>query len=129
MGAWGPGPFENDDAMDFIGDLADGPTAELPDRLREALTLPEGYIESPEGAEAIAAAALVAARQGYNPNDPTVSDLLAGHPFNPDEDLRSAAVAAIGRVSGSESELMELWDEAALRDSFEAILTNVKTFL
>ena len=129
MGAWGSGPFDNDDAMDFVGGLADAPGADLVVLLGEALKLPQDYVESPEGSNAVAAAALIAARRGYNADNPTVADLLQTHPFDPDEELRSSAVAALVRVAGDESELMELWDEAGLRESVDAVYGDIRGFL
>lgn len=129
MGAWGSGPFDNDDAMDFVGDLMDGSTADLVSRLHEALDLPEDYVESPDGSSAVAAAALVAASRGYPADNPTVTDLLTAHPFAADDGLRSAATSALARVAGDDSELMELWDEAGLRDDVEASYTEIRTFL
>src|SRR3954470_16325508 len=64
MGAWGSGPFDNDDAADLAGDLAE-PTesasvvAALGDALLAA-TAGEEYIDAPEMSRAIAAAAIVA---------------------------------------------------------------------
>jgi hypothetical protein len=115
--------------MDFVGDLADGPADELVARLRETLALPDDYVESPEGSSAVAAAALVAARRGYNPDNPTVADLLAAHPFDADDSLRSAASAALVRVAADDSELMELWDEAGLRESVETVYRDIRAFL
>ncbi len=129
MGAWGSGPFDNDDAMDFVGDLADGSTAHLVTRLREALALSDDYVESPEGSSAVAAAALVAARRGYDSDNPTVADLLAAHPFAADDELRSMASAALARVAGDDSELMELWEEAGLRETVETVYGDIRDFL
>ncbi len=50
MGAWGSGPFENDDALDAVDALIDG-SFELDD-LREAHA--QRYLESPEGSVALA---------------------------------------------------------------------------
>jgi hypothetical protein len=75
------GPFDNDDAMDFIGDLA------------------------------------------------TVADLLAAHPFDADDSLRSSASAALVRVAADEGELMELWDEAGLRKSAETVYGEIRASL
>ena len=50
MGAWGSGPFENDDALDAVDALVDG-SFELDD-LRGALA--GDYLEAPEGSVALA---------------------------------------------------------------------------
>ena len=71
MGAWGDGIFENDDAMDFIGDLAEAP-ANAPSELSERFEAVEGeeYVESPDGTEALAAAAIVSAARDGSPVKP-----------------------------------------------------------
>jgi hypothetical protein len=38
MGAWGTGPFDNDAALDFLGDLADDSADAVADGLRTAMT-------------------------------------------------------------------------------------------
>ena len=58
MGAWGTGPFDNDDAADFADDLSDeGDTDRILAHLADALTAvtdAEGYIEAPEMNRALA---------------------------------------------------------------------------
>ena len=61
MGAWGPGSFENDDAMDWLDGLARGHGATP---IRDALSAAaesDGYVEAPEASAALAAAEVVAA--------------------------------------------------------------------
>ena len=57
MGAWGVAAFDNDDAMDWLIDLAD----EGPELLESTLDLPPQGAEGPEAANAVAAAEMVAA--------------------------------------------------------------------
>ncbi len=66
MGAWGYGPFENDDAMDFVGDLetATG-TGHLSTILYAISDDRTEYVEAPESSVAIAAAEVVAALLGH----------------------------------------------------------------
>ncbi len=54
MGAWGSGPFENDDACDWLDELADSGVAAL----RAALALADDaeYLEAPDGSVIVAAA-------------------------------------------------------------------------
>ena len=113
MGTWDIGPFENDMAADFAGTLDDIAMAEREDVVRSALTLTiqtQGYLESPEGAEAVAAAALIAAQcpdgtpitSSYGPDEPL--PVFSGR-------LRVLAVAALDRVLAEQSELADLWAE------------------
>ena len=60
MGAWGAGPFENDDAMDWAIDLEEsGDVGFVVEALRAAES--DGYLDAPEGSVTIAAAEVVAA--------------------------------------------------------------------
>ena len=61
MGAWDNGPFDNDEAADFIEDLAEAPDWRTVVRILEHVTRAAGYLEAPEGEMAVAAAAIVAA--------------------------------------------------------------------
>jgi hypothetical protein len=62
MGTWGTGPFDNDDAADFCGDLdhldAPGRIKAIHGALEEAAQ-ETGYLEADLGSIAVAAAALV----------------------------------------------------------------------
>lgn len=114
MGTWDIGHFDNDTAADFSGSLDDAAEADRPGILRETLlraARTEGYLDSDEAVEAVAAAALVAAQcPGGEPVD-TV--------YGPDEpipalpaELRPLAVAALDRTLREPSELLELWEES-----------------
>lgn len=66
MGTWDAGPFDNDTAADFCGDLDEAAVGEREGIVRGALTrvidTASGYLEAPESDQAVAAAALVAAQ-------------------------------------------------------------------
>src|SRR3982074_844158 len=66
MGAWGVGSFENDDAMDWVTGLREGPGDNI---LREALapitSAEDQYLQAPDCSIAIAAAEAVAAGRGH----------------------------------------------------------------
>lgn len=113
MGTWDIGPFENDTAADFAYTLDETAPGKREDLVRATLIRTiqaSDYLESPEGAEAVAAAALIAAQcpsgepisTSYGPDEalPTFVD-----------DLRPLAVEALDRVVSEASELAELWDE------------------
>jgi hypothetical protein len=65
MGAWGAGPFENDDAADFLDSLETARNSRtfIARTLRQAAKS-RAYLELPESAGAWAAAELVAALRG-----------------------------------------------------------------
>ncbi|MFV2118501.1 DUF4259 domain-containing protein [Streptomyces sp. Act-28] len=114
MGTWDTGPFENDMAADFAHTLDETAEDERESLVRATLTRAirtSDCLESPEGAEAVAAAALIAAQC---PGGEPISTS-----YGPDEalpvfadDLRPLAVEALDRVVAETSELAELWDEA-----------------
>ncbi|MEW2492437.1 DUF4259 domain-containing protein [Streptomyces nodosus] len=113
MGTWDVGPFDNDTAADFCGDLDEAAATEREGIVRGALTCvidTADYLEAPESEVAVAAAALVAAQcPGGEPADPV---------YGPEEllpdltGLRDLARQALGRVMTEPSELMELWAES-----------------
>ena len=113
MGAWGHKSFDNDSALDWLGELVDG-DASLVEEALDAVADAEAdaYLEVDEASAALAAAELVAAALGKGDerlNDDATEWL---------EDHR-AAVRAIGSARARRavervyeaSELRELWDE------------------
>lgn len=117
MGAWGPGNFENDDALDWIGDLtgtkdgwamiravlAEAAKADLPD-VRQCCF-------------ALAAAECVAISRGKPPEKPSsaAATWCAQNRKGPSEELRVLALKAVLRVR-ADSELKDLWDEGEETD-------------
>ncbi|WP_335933807.1 DUF4259 domain-containing protein [Streptomyces sp. PTD5-9] len=112
MGTWDFGHFDNDSAADFSGRLDDAPEAERPALIRTALeiAIAADYLDSDEGSEAVAAAALIGAQC---PGGEPVTTA-----YGPDEqlpalpaDLRPLAAKALDAVLGDNSELRELWED------------------
>lgn len=127
--------FGNDDAADWVGDLADGGTTDqVEDLLREVAGLSlDDYLEAGQGAEALAAAELVAVAlgRGLPPNPYSESGVawVAQHPEV--AKLQSVAKAAVERVRADESELLELWQEAdpSAYDAWQAALVDLSARL
>ncbi|MFI6286120.1 DUF4259 domain-containing protein [Streptomyces sp. NPDC051018] len=111
MGTWDTGPFDNDTAADFCGDLDEAAADEREGMIRSALTRvidTENYLEAPESDVAVAAAALVAAQC---PQGPATDS--AHEPKEPLPDLaglRDLALQALDCVMTEPSELLEIWD-------------------
>ncbi len=119
MGTWGTGPFDNDDAADWCGDLDDADASERPSlviaTLQNAATAAD-YLETPEASAAVAAAAVVAAtlpgsERLTSPYAPTF--LTEGGPLVLPPTTPAVAIAALDRVTGENSEWRELWEESA----------------
>jgi hypothetical protein len=116
----GAGPFDNDAALDFVGELAEQPVETMQAGPRAAMTEvvdTDGYIECPEMDAAIAAACLVAAR--IDPTLPLDGDgrhYLDQIPFQPDGDLCNQAIRVFVRAFEPENnEGYELWAESTGR--------------
>ena len=115
MGAWGSGPFENDDASDWVWDLEDETDATvIIAALSAAVDTPtDEQVDAPTASNAIAAAEVLASAHGpRSPDLPTeaVEWLRVNHAIV-DERLRALAFGAVQRIS-VDSELKELWDDA-----------------
>lgn len=124
MGAWGHGPFENDDASDWVVGL-DGAADWRPlETALEAVALDDAtYLDSPECCVALAAAEVLAIlRAGMTESLPPVVEEWVDcreAPPGPLVDRARAVVAAVKR----QSELRDLWEES---ESFDAWLRTVE---
>ncbi|MGI5147027.1 DUF4259 domain-containing protein [Plantactinospora sp. CA-294935] len=122
MGTWDDGPFDNDSAADWCGDLHDADPSERPAIVRAALTtaaLNTGYLDDCDAVSAIAAAAIVASQMpGGEPiTSPYAPDfLLAGEALDLDHDLPQLAVEALDRVLSDNSEWRAPWAEAGVSE-------------
>ena len=124
MGAWGPGSFENDTAMDFAAAATEAEKTR--DHIDAALQfdLIEG-IDADTACIAIAATECVAAmlgRPATDMPDPLAKKLTALGA--PDEELLHAARDALSFVI-SHSELAELWAEADDHGAFNLAMTGL----
>ncbi|MEV0151688.1 MULTISPECIES: DUF4259 domain-containing protein [unclassified Nonomuraea] len=129
MGAWGSGPFDNDSAADWCGDLDDADPEERAGMVREALlgvVESVDYLEVDEGSAAVAATAIVAAECCGGP--PVTSAyapdfLLEGGRVGLSDALAPLALRALDRVLGEDSELWQLWEDV---DGGRSLLTEVE---
>ncbi|XVQ11975.1 DUF4259 domain-containing protein [Spirillospora sp. CA-255316] len=131
MGTWDVGPFDNDHAADFAGDLDETEADQRAATIHQALSAvagPDGRTTSRAADPAIAAAALVAAQQPggapidsvYGPEQP-IPPLPA--------ELVPLAAAALDRVTASDSEIRQLWEETPGYAAWHAEITSLKAVL
>jgi Domain of unknown function (DUF4259) len=130
VGAWGSGPFDNDDAADFVEDLQGVATAGLAQRLPAALALPEGYLQMDDASVAVAAAALVAASNGMpGAGLAPVAELIQPGTVPADDQIRAQARAALSRVNGDESEWRDLWADSGSLAEAVGVLNSIRLYL
>jgi hypothetical protein len=127
VGAWGSGPFENDDASDFVYELASAGPPGLRAALEEATSLdPGACLEAAQAFRAVAAAEVTAALNCapavWLP--PDVADLVRALPPS-DRSFRLLARQAVDRVV-TNSELKDLWDESPLASDWRESLARLR---
>jgi hypothetical protein len=121
-------------AGDFLSALADTEPGEREFTIREALkaaTDTDDYLEVDAAQEAVAAAAVVAAIHHGRP----VTDQDSGRTFAAADlppstaEVRTLAVTALTRVTATDSEWRELWEETDDFDTALATVNEVRTAL
>jgi hypothetical protein len=115
MGAWGPGSFENDDALDLLGEISPETAAEALDQLFQRIVsagMRGEEIDASDSARALAAAELISAARGHAPDDlPGNAAAIVKALGKPGDEHVENAASAISYVL-MRSELVELWAEA-----------------
>lgn len=129
MGAWADGPFDNDDALDFVDDLAEAPDWRTVVRMIDHVAKQAGYLEAPEGSIAVAAAAIVAAAVGDATILPDNHRQLKAALGAPPEGAVALARAALARVVAPASELDELWQGGDDHDTWLTQIAALQTTL
>jgi hypothetical protein len=134
MAAWGTGPFENDDAVDFLGDLRDGNLVEIDERLTEVFQIVlevDDHVDAREMSVAVAAAALVAIWSGApEPSNRGVRELLASIPFGADDEQRTRASQVLARAADPrDNGWYEAWAEAGSIDDVTSALAPYRDAL
>ncbi|WP_435596949.1 DUF4259 domain-containing protein [Streptomyces anulatus] len=131
MGTWHFGPFDNDTAADFAGDLDEAAAEEREPMIRRVLKRaadPADCLDTPDAERAVAAAALVVAQ--HPAGEPTCSTYGPSEPL-PElpADLRTLAVDALDQVASELSELAEQWAEAANYSKWCQDITRLRDVL
>ena len=114
-GGWDVGPFDNDDALDWVWELSESSDLSVVEEALQSAISTSGYLEAPTGSIAVAAAEVVAALKGKPraqlPDE--VTSWVASHQLEVDDHLVKAARQAIVLVKNSESsELAQLWSDS-----------------
>ena len=137
MSTFGFGPFENDDALDFLDEIEDASPDDRPILLRAALDQvlgDEGFIAAPQMSEAIAAAVVIGA--ALHPDEMveecSLPDWVLAVPPPVDDAMVQAARRAVTRALTPENNgLWQLWGDigevpSVLRARLEPILNRLR---
>lgn len=111
MGAWGAGSFDNDTAMDWIGQLERHGIDAILDAIE---AIGDGFIDSDEGSCAIAAGEIVAALRGKPAADLPADVIAWVAASRPDVEVSPEMVRDMAkaiREVRSRDELHDLWDD------------------
>jgi hypothetical protein len=131
MGAWSTGAFGNDDAGDWVYELEGADDLGLcRDALEVAQSVP-GYLDASDGAQAMAAAEVIAAaagRRGADLPEEVEAWLDTVRPEPTPDDLELARLA-VERVRGPRSELAELWADSPSKDEWAKLVDDLVTRL
>lgn len=134
MGAWGVKTFENDGALDWLGDFRDAPSEEQFRKTFAPQPAPKGFLSrllggsakasSPpelDGEDVLAAAEIVATLRGH-PMADTIEDLADLPDVKVSDEIVALAIQAVDSVMAS-SNLKDSWEET---DDFEAWVATVQ---
>jgi hypothetical protein len=136
MGAWGTGPFQNDEALDFLAGVEDAAVSGrlgVLERPLEHVVHSGDYLEAPEVTEAVAAAAVVGAvlnpmAAADEPDIPEWVSQLDGDRL--DNELVELARRVLRRaLSPEDNEAHELWAEAGAVSDWQRDLRRVLEWL
>lgn len=126
MGAWGSGVFENDAALDWVGELVEsGDASRVSAALRSGRRWWVVYLDAWKSNEALAAAEVVSAACGVLGSD-LPEDLLPWVEQHRSELVPFAGLAldAVSRV-GRRSELRSLWAESDHFSEWLAVIRDL----
>jgi len=132
MGTWGPGPFDNDAAADFLDALRVSHTRCIAKALREIARAPAGtYIDFDDAGAGWSACEMVALAFGYGDTaalDDHILD-LAGK-LRPKEEHRLLALDVLARIADPATcELAGLWHDGSDGARFDAALDHLHSRL
>ncbi len=124
MGAWGTGVFDNDTACDWAYGLEEQSDLAMIERTLDTVLAAAGeYLDASDAEEALAAIETIARLQGHwgvrNSYTANVDAWVEKAKLQPPPALARKAHAAIDRILGEDSEILELWDDSELLDEWK----------
>jgi hypothetical protein len=127
MGAWDTGPFDNDDASDWLYELAESSdTSVIASVLNTVANIGDAYLEAPECSQALTAAEIVAAFKGH-PSEgipENAKNWIENHQNLDVSELIPTSQMVVERIR-TNSELKELWEESEYAPKWHSSLEDL----
>ena len=130
MGTWGPGPLENDTAVDWmygLGEVADFSLIE--GTLDRALACGDARLDAADAEEGLAAAEAVARLLGNfgvrGDDTRPMDDWVSWMTERPSLELLTKARLIVTRVQQEPSELLELWTKTEATEAWSRSLRDL----
>lgn len=126
MGVWGPGIFENDDALDWIYDLADsGTLSRVISVLDVIIRNKDDELDVPDCRIALAASEVVAALAGDpSPDLPEEAEEWIGEKILENDRLREKAETAV-LIIQENSDLKHKWEKSTNFSKWQSTITDL----
>ena len=129
MGTWGHGNFENDSALDWVGDFEEKPHKAFLEKSIRAVITPN-YIDAHDASITLAALEVVAWANGKPAKDfPNLNISLKPGDLRPefDKDFYATCNKAVDTVMRpTNNEIMELWEESGELDEWRKVLEDLR---
>ncbi|ESQ86209.1 hypothetical protein AEAC466_03165 [Asticcacaulis sp. AC466] len=125
MGAWSNGPFDNDDAADFMMELEAAPSWDMVRLAFDDVRANSEYVELAEGARAYAGAALITVATGKSDISAQDYYMTLDAMGSPPDDLIPMARTILKRLTTGDSELRELYLDSGNYNEWIGIVASV----
>lgn len=130
MGAWSEQSFGNDTTCDWLGDFLEAPALSAVDATIQAVLRTSGYLDADPASAAIGACEVLARLQGrwgvQDAYSEELDDWVRQSDLRPTAAQCAAAVAALDRIVGAESELHDLWADSDHLDAWLAAVADLR---
>ena len=127
MGTWSVDAFGNDNAADWAFELAESDDLSLVEVAIDGALAESDYLDAPDAAIALAAIEVIARLNGNwgdrNAYTEPIDRWVERVTVQLEPELLARARAAIDRILGENSEMLELWQDS---DDYEAWLGSVE---
>lgn len=129
MGTWSNGPFDNDDAAELMMELESAPSWDTLRGVFDDVLAAGDYLEAPDGARAVAAAALITVATGKGEISAQDIHMIIEDMGPLPQDMAEKARQALKRVITGDSEIRELYLDSGGYVEWLETVTAIETML